>query len=1016
MKRIIMLLAILFQQAVTYAQTNPTTQGLPYTQNFNSVNHTSTSYPAGWQGWTVSTAPGTAFNTATPTADRTLTASSTAGVNSGNVHNYNGKIGFLNTGSLDLSLVLAVNTTNYNNVKISYDIMTLRNPHDGASNTRINEVTLQYRVGTSGSFTTLTGMEYQNNTTTQTSSVTTPQNTSTKLVSLPAACNNQSVVQLRWASRQVSGGGSRPSFAVDNILVDSAINPTFSVAKGTDGSEGVTPVAGSFIFSFNQGTTGSTTFNYAISGTATFNTDYTVTLSGGATPATLTSATGTITVPISSSAINATITPINDALSEGTETVRIVVSNPSGSYVRADSSATLNITDDEATRIHAIQDTGANAIQGMYTVEAIVTGVYTTLSPAGFYMQEEDADIDNSPLTSEGIFVVTSTAVAPGDKVRVTGTVIESSSSPSFQQAVINNTTVTILSSSNPLPTATVINLPVSDVSDYEHYEGMLVRFPDTLTVTDNYTLGRFGEINLSKGGIAYTPTQFVDPNDAISSGTTTSGNSNLPAVTAYGDSNRRRTIMLDDGKGNMTVLPYANPADSTLRLGTTTHNLTGIMGYAFSVYRIQPVPHAYPTFTYAARPTAVPTVGANANVKAASFNVLNYFNGDGQGGGYPTARGAHSALEFTRQRVKIINAIAEIDADVVGLIELENDGTAANSALQDLINGLNTKMGANTYSFIDDGATIQTNCTDAIRCAIIYKSSKVTPTGAVMISSDAVFNRPPVAQTFSLDSNSDKFVFIVNHFKSKGCSGSSGADADLGDGQSCYNQTRLKQTGALNNFIKNTIIPTSGTNMVLTVGDYNAYFEEDPMDSFRSAGYKVLGAPSSYSYLFFGQVGSLDNAVVSDSLSSKVTGIAKWNINSAEPPYLDYNDTLNDGSGDFSNTWGNLYNTSVFRSSDHDPIIVGLDLKKPVVGIAMQTMADFKVYPNPAGNYVFIENKAGKQAQWQFMNMTGQVVLSGQINDSHAVVDVNGLVTGIYLLKLTVTGGAAQVVRIVKQ
>ncbi len=211
----LLLLVTLF----TNAQTNPVAQAMPYTQDFAGLASTATTYPAGWQGWTISTIPGSSFNTATATADRALIGSVTAAVNSGNINNYDGKIGFLNTGSLDLSLVLAVVTTGQSNIPVSYDVMTIRNPYDGGANTRVNEITLQYRVGTAGSFTTLTGIEYQNNTTTQTTAVTTPQNLLTKTLTLPAACDNQAVVQLRWASRQVSGGGARPSFAIDNISV-----------------------------------------------------------------------------------------------------------------------------------------------------------------------------------------------------------------------------------------------------------------------------------------------------------------------------------------------------------------------------------------------------------------------------------------------------------------------------------------------------------------------------------------------------------------------------------------------------------------------------------------------------------------------------------------------------------------------------------------------------------------------------------------------------------------------------
>lgn len=996
-----------------YAQTNPSAQALPYTQGFGSLSHTSTTYPAGWQGWTLGS-PGSSFSTSAPTGDRTINASATASVNSGNIHNYNGKLGFLNTGSLDLSLVLAVNTTGRNGVKIQYDIMTIRNPYDGNSNTRINEVILQYRVGTSGSFTSLTGMEYQNNTTTQTTGVTTPQNNSTKLVSLPAACNNQSVVQLRWASRQVSGGGARASFAIDNITVDTALSATVSVAKTQDAAEASSPTAGTFNISFMPATTGSTTLSYNLTGTATFNTDYTVTLSAGATPSTLTNASGSITVPASVSSVVATVTPINDVIAEGVETVKIAISNPSAGYKIGDTNASMNILDDEATYIHDIQGTGTAAIPGTFTVEGIVTGVYSTLSPAGFYMQEEDADADANPATSEGIFVVSTMNVSPGDKVRVTGTAQENGAAPSYQQAVLTAPAISVMSSGNPLPTATVLNLPVTALTDFEQYEGMLVRLPDTLTVTDNYNLGRYGEINLSKGGMVYQPTQRVDHNDATASGTTSSGNSNAAAVAALTQANQLRTIMMDDGVGTMTTLPFVD-VNNTLRLGSTTSNVTGILGYAYSVYRLQPVPHAQPVFTYAQRPATVPSVGVAANVKVLSFNVLNYFNGDGNGGGFPTARGAHTMAEFNRQRDKIITAISTIDADVLGLIEMENDGTGTNSALQDLVNGLNAKQGAGTYAYINDGATIQNNSSDAIRCAIVYKPAVVSPVGQAMTSANTAFDRTPLAQAFSYVPNNEKFIFIINHFKSKGCGGSNGADADLGDGQSCYNQRRKNQAGALMDFIKTTVIPAAGTDRVLTVGDYNAYFEEDPMDTMRAEGYTVLGADSSYSYLYFGQVGSLDNAVVNDSMLIKVTGMAKWNINSAEPTYLDYNDVSDDGGSDYSNQWGGLYTNTPFRSSDHDPVIIGLDLSLPVSIASMAANSSYEVYPNPAHNVLYIRSKQNVNAAWMLTDIAGRVVADGQLNGIQNVVDMTSFSNGVYLLQLNSSDGTREVVRVAK-
>ncbi len=204
-----------------FAQTNPTPQAIPYSQNFSGLLHTSTTYPAGWQGWKVSGAATNTYQTVAPIGDQALVASSSASTNSGGVHNYNGKIGELASGSTNPAIALALVTTGSSNIKVTYDIMVIRNPYDGGANNRINEATLQYRVGNSGAFTTLTGIEYQSGTTLQTTSgVTTPQNPQTKSITLPSACDNQAIVQLRWISKDVTGGGSRPSFAVDNISVD----------------------------------------------------------------------------------------------------------------------------------------------------------------------------------------------------------------------------------------------------------------------------------------------------------------------------------------------------------------------------------------------------------------------------------------------------------------------------------------------------------------------------------------------------------------------------------------------------------------------------------------------------------------------------------------------------------------------------------------------------------------------------------------------------------------------------
>jgi hypothetical protein len=223
MRRILFLLGVVLTAVLTASgQTIPTAQNLPYSQNFDGLPHSSSTYPPGWQGWHLGTNPGgsTDFSTAQPLSDTTLRAYSNASTTSGGVHNYNGKIGFLPTGSTNPALCLVINTSGFRRIIMTYDIMTIRNPYDGSSNTRINKAALQYRASEDlGTFTTTSDSNYQNITTAQTSG-TDPQNLETHTILLPSACDDKPVVQLRWVARQVSGFGSRPSFAVDNIYIN----------------------------------------------------------------------------------------------------------------------------------------------------------------------------------------------------------------------------------------------------------------------------------------------------------------------------------------------------------------------------------------------------------------------------------------------------------------------------------------------------------------------------------------------------------------------------------------------------------------------------------------------------------------------------------------------------------------------------------------------------------------------------------------------------------------------------
>jgi uncharacterized repeat protein (TIGR01451 family) len=121
------------------------------------------------------------------------------------------------------------------------------------------------------------------------------------------------------------------------------------------------------------------------------------------------------------------------------------------------------------------------------TVQAVVVGDFQdTLS--GFYIQEEDSDHDSDPATSEGIYVFNSTPVSEGDLVRIDGTVTEFNGLTELTSAA-----VTICSQDNVI-TPTLVTLPLDTGVTWERYEGMLLELQD-LTATDNFRLGRFGQV-----------------------------------------------------------------------------------------------------------------------------------------------------------------------------------------------------------------------------------------------------------------------------------------------------------------------------------------------------------------------------------------------------------------------------------------------------------------------------------------------------------------------------------------
>lgn len=244
------LVVTLIYGSFSFGQTNPTAQGMPYSQDFSSFTGSTTTYPSGWQGWDVTGSLSTTYVTAIPSANRALTAGTNA-LTSRGVWDINGKLGIASTGSSISSPCLAIATTNYTSINVSFKAGTQR-----TENTRLNELGLQYRIGTSGLFTNVTGATYQNQMSPTNTTGTGAVNIQTINVVLPVAVENQPVVQLRWIIRDVSGSGNRPTFSIDDVSITGTSTSTSPTISKSGSLSALTTVYG----------TASSTSTFSVSG------------------------------------------------------------------------------------------------------------------------------------------------------------------------------------------------------------------------------------------------------------------------------------------------------------------------------------------------------------------------------------------------------------------------------------------------------------------------------------------------------------------------------------------------------------------------------------------------------------------------------------------------------------------------------------------------------------------------------------------------------------------------------
>ena len=612
---------------------------------------------------------------------------------------------------------------------------------------------------------------------------------------------------------------------------------------------------------------------------------------------------------------------------------------------RSDSQAIRAGSGARVTSISEIQGNGPRvAIAADVHVRAIVTALFNRKQQLdGFFMQEEVSDWDENPATSEGIFVycdsLCPSTLAPGDRVSVKGEAMDF-----YAMSQIRARHIRIESRDHPLPEPVPVHLPTNqDIPPevrFEQVEGMLVRFDQKLVVSEHYKLARFGQISLIAGARPHQFTQLYPPDSQ--------------ANAEHKRANRLRTIFLDDDNNDWhasisddqdELLAYPSgglDGNNRFRTGDSISGLAGVMHWSRNGdqrdgqdWRIRPVPEAFEYVFVHENPLLDAPPRATGTLRIASMNLMNYFttmnNSHNTCGPFAKrdCRGADSVRELLRQRQKIVAAVLALDAQLIGVVEVENNEAAS---LRHLVDGLNERLGARVYDFVHTGVL----GTDVIKVGFLFQPEEVSLVGDwVVLDSevdhqfDDTKNRPVLMQSFEEVKSGERFTLALGHLKSKGSDCDD--DPDRGDGQgSCPETRRLAALAVADLLAKD---PTGSRDPdFLIIGDLNAYAREDAIAELEDAGYVNLVSQfvgqRAYTYVYDGQLGYLDHALASPSLESQVANVSIWHINADEINLFDYNDEVRDPGEEWyerKSSARSLYEPNASRFSDHDPVIVDL-------------------------------------------------------------------------------------------
>lgn len=552
---------------------------------------------------------------------------------------------------------------------------------------------------------------------------------------------------------------------------------------------------------------------------------------------------------------------------------------------------------DSHTPISSVQG-GGNAtpmagdrvtVEGIMTVDLRGPGGF-----GGFYLQQAGAEQDDDPATSEGLFIHTSAGKGePGDRIRVRGQAGEH-----YGLTSLSDVEAIAGCGSPGLPEPVVLT---DTGPQREALEGMLVNTGRPLVVTDTWNLARYGELVLAPA-LHWIPTQRQAPG---------------PDIARITEQQEQSRLILDDRQRRQNPRPVPWPPeelspDNPVRTGDRVAPFTGVLDYRFGNWRLQPADT--PGFVAANPRQAAPERHPRTNLRVVALNLGNLFNGDGQGQGFPTARGAQTPSDYQRQLHRLATQIRATDADILAVSELENDGYHPHSALAELAAELGRSWRyarGNTDSHDDD-----------IRNALLYRSDRVRPVAPAELLDRGPFrrwHRPALAQGFELSGGSETLTVVAVHLKSKSCRNAPRQQRDAGDGQACFAAARADAARALARWQ-----PSGGNehSPVLLAGDFNAYAMEDPLTILDEEGYSDLvrrfHGTDAGTFRYHGRHGTLDYHLANRALAGRVLASHIWSVNAEEPRIWAY-DADNGIAVPEEFPW---------RASDHNPVITDLRLE----------------------------------------------------------------------------------------